>query len=143
MAIEFIDITDAKKLLQKSSVKAELTEQSVKDSVITYALNVLRGIKIGKGKNSKVADIKRVLEQSTNDNKVWILTLRYGVVPVSTAKITATTKEEAIGDAIKYIDGLKTKMNENVAGQFRTAYLNKKKSLAKAQEKTKGKKGTK
>jgi hypothetical protein len=56
------------------------------------------------------------------------------VVPVSSAKITANTKDEAVGDAIKYVEGLKTKLNDAVAGQFKAAFNSKKKSLADAEK---------
>ena len=135
MAVEFIEILKGKDLLKSSTSAAkEITEVSVKDSVISYTLNVLRGIAIGEGKKAKKVELSQVLRQSSKDTKVWVLTLKYGVVPVSMAKITATTKEEAVADAIKYVEGLKTKMSDNIVKQLREAVESKKKSLAKAEK---------
>ncbi len=133
MAVEFIEILKVKEALKKTT-KKELTEQSVKDSTFSYTLNVLRGVPVGTGKSKKTADIKQVLVQDPANSKVWYLTLKYGVVPVSSAKITANTKDEAVGDAIKYVEGLKTKLNDAVAGQFKAAFNSKKKSLADAEK---------
>ncbi|NDB60356.1 hypothetical protein EB001_18180 [bacterium] len=133
MAIEFIDINKGKEHLKSNTSAAkEITEASVKESVISSTLNILRGITIGKDK--KAVDIKYVLQQSKKESKVWVLTLKYGVAPVSMAKITASSLEEAKSDAIKYVEGLKTKMSDNVASQIRAAVDSKKKSLAKAKK---------
>jgi hypothetical protein len=133
MAIEFIDINKGKEHLKSNTSAAkEITEASVKESVISSTLNILRGITIGKDK--KAVDIKYVLQQSKKESKVWVLTLKYGVAPVSMAKITASSLEEAKSDAIKYVEGLKTKMSDNVVSQIRAAVDSKKKSLAKAKK---------
>ena len=133
MAIEFIDINKGKEHLKSNtSVAKEITEASVKESVISSTLNILRGITIGKDK--RPVDIKFVLQQSKKEAKVWLLTLKYGVAPVSMAKITANSLEEAKSDAIKYVEGLKTKMSDNIVKQFREAVESKKKSLAKAEK---------
>lgn len=133
MAIEFIDINKGKEHLKSNTSAAkEITEASVKESVISSTLNILRGNTIGKDK--KAVDIKYVLQQSKKEAKVWLLTLKYGVSPVSMAKITANTKEEAVADAIKYVEGIKTKTSDAVANQFRKAVEDKKKALAKAEK---------
>lgn len=132
---EFIEILKGKDLLKSNTSTAkEITEAGVKESVITYTLNVLRGIAIGEGKKARKVELKQVLQQSKKDGKVWVLILKYGVVPVSMAKITANTKEEAVADAIKYVEGIKAKTSEAIAGQFRAAVESKKKALAKAQK---------
>jgi hypothetical protein len=134
MAIEFIDINKGKEHIKSNTSAAkEITEASVKESVISSTLNILRGITIRK--DNKAVDIKYVLQQSNKETKVWVLTLKYGVAPVSMAKITAISLEEAKSDAIKYVEGpLKTKMSDNVVSQIRAAVDNKKKSLAKARK---------
>jgi hypothetical protein len=134
MAIEFIDINKGKEHIKSNTSAAkEITEASVKESVISSTLNTIRrGITIRK--DNKAVDIKYVLQQSNKETKVWVLTLKYGVAPVSMAKITAISLEEAKSDAIKYVEGLKTKMSDNVVSQIRAAVDNKKKSLAKARK---------
>lgn len=133
---EFIEIIKGKELLKSNTSAAkEITEAGVKESVITYTLNVLRGIAIGEGKKAKKVELKQVLQQSKKDTKVWILTLKYGVVPVTMAKITAANKDEAVADAIKYVEGIKAKTSEAIAGQFRAAVASKKNALAKAKKK--------
>lgn len=127
MAVEFIEILKGKALLKSNtSIAKEITEAGVKESAITSTLNALRGI--------GGAQSKQVLQQSKTDAKIWVLTIKYGVSPVSMAKITANTKDEAVADAIKYVEGLKTKTSEAIAGQFRAAVESKKKALAKAKK---------
>lgn len=136
MAIEFIGISDGKKLLKgSSSVKEDITEEGVKTKIIDYTLKVLRGEKIGEGEKAKIVDLGQVIKQAEGNTKVWVLTLKYGVVPVSMAKITSNTKNEAVSEAIKYVERLKTNTTVQVGNQIRSAFEKKKASISKTSEK--------
>lgn len=138
MAIEFIGISDGKTLLKgRPSVNDEITEEGVKTKVIDYTLKVLRGQPVGEGDKAKKVDLEQVIKQAEGNTKVWVLTLKYGVVPVSMAKITSNTENEAKAEAIKYVEGLKTKMTVQVTNQFRAVFVNKKASIVKTSQKAK------
>ena len=48
--------------------------------------------------------------------------------------LTVENLAPSMVDAIKYVEGLKTKLNDAVAGQFKAAFNSKKKSLADAEK---------
>ncbi len=125
MAVEYITIDELKSKTKTSTSGRELTYESVRDSICEQTLSKMQS-----------SDIGSVLKQDKSSAKIWYLTLKYGVVPVSAAKIVANNAIDAQNDAKSYIQ----KIKNNTAGvavkrEIEGALAKKKEALSKAKGK--------
>lgn len=135
MAIEYVSINEIKTRTKKKVAAKEVTIDSVRDSICDFTLAVLKGEKKRKNKEGKevIANVSEVLAKDLVTAKTWYLTMKYGVMSVSGVKITANDEKAAIGEAISYINKVKSGMGPaNVRKDIEGAFTKKKSAIANA-----------
>jgi hypothetical protein len=122
---EYVSISEMNKATKKSTAKKEITIDSIRESICDKALENIKD----------VAQRKNVLVKDKAAAKTYYLLLKYGVVPVSAAKIIANDENAAVLDATAYINKVKNgTAGVNVKKDIELAYNKKKESLALAEK---------
>ena len=134
MAIEYISIGELKSKTSAKSSSKEITYDSVRDSIFEQSLANLDAMHGNPEKTS-------ILKQDKNSSKTWYLILKYGVVPISGAKVTADSKQEAVKEAKAWLQ----KVKNNTAGvavkkDIENAVVGKKNAVEKSRKKNEEKK---